>query len=292
MGEKNQSTTQTWNTDSSQNTDQSVGAGSGANSVNLGTGATYTSSDPAVTQAALDAMSSNSHDAFAAQQQANSNVRDVAIASGWQNLYGAQTAIAGMGTLSSQAIGDMGSLAAGVTGAGLSLAGDVTEMVLGNEGRLLRDNAATNQQAFTTAQSLGNNAQNLGLGAFNTASTLGANAFASATHMADVGAAQNMALADRNADLVQGLGTGAFDLASHLGDRALQSANEYAQQVTQLADSSQTRMADLVTQNQAYDTELAKTAATGGASDMLKTFMWVAIAGIAAFFLSGSRSRA
>ena len=277
VGEKNISETN--NYDQSTTIDQSIGAGGGANSVNLGAGATYTTSDPAVTQAALDAMTSGNSAAL-------NTVRDLSTVNGWLQLFGLQSGLGAMGATSSEAMGRMERLAGKTTAAGLSLAGDVVDRVLGNEGKALAGNAEATKQAFLTAQSLSNNAQNLGMGAFATATNLAGNAFGAASHIADVGAAQNMALGDRNADLLQSLGSGAFSLADSIATHAAENANTFATQVLQSADANQSRMADLVTASQEYNTNLAKTAATGGASDMLKTFMWVAIAGLAAFAIS------
>lgn len=283
IGEKNLSETN--NYDQSTTIDQSVGAGGGSGSVNLGGGASYsvTSSDPAVTRAALEAMSTGNSAAIGA-------VQNLSTVQGWLQLFGLQTAVGAQGATASEALGRMERLAGNTTAAGLSLAGDVASAVLGNEGATIAANQQAVSDALLTAQSLGNNAQNLGNASLSAATNLGANAFGAATNLGAQSNATALGMSARNATLLENLGAGAFNLAARLGSdsrdlatAAFESSQATIQQVTDLADSSQVRMADLVTATQEYNTDLAKTTATGGATDILRTIMWIALAAVAAF---------
>lgn len=284
IGEKNTSVTENFNTDNSQTSDSSVGAGQ-RDGTALGAGATQINYDPEATKQALAAMMAGQAGSLSFAGDTVAAMRDNNTVNAWLQLFGLQTAVGAQGKTASEALGGMERLAGETTAAGLSLAGDVAEMVLGNEGRLLRDNAATAQQAYLTAQSLGNNAQNLGLAAQSAATNLGANAFAAASNLGAQANATALGMSVRNADLLEALGADVFNLADAVASGATSNAEAVVRQVTQLADSSQSRMADLVAETQAYNTDLAKTTATGGASDLLRTVMWLALAGIAAFAL-------
>lgn len=270
---------QSTNTDSSQ--DFSV-TGGGLLSTTLGQGATQNnySLDAEVSSNALrlagGAIANQGNVAVGAMNTAGTAAAN-ALGAGAQYMATGAT-VAGMGLLvADNAVDSNTALATAVVNA--AHAGD----------QAIADTA---QQGLLTAQSLGNNAQNLGMSAFSAATNMAGNAFGTASYLGAQNTALNLAMSRTMADLAGGLGEGAFNLAdSVVGNNAALTAAAFdnsqaiVRQVTDLADSSQSRMADLVTQTQDYNTDLAKTAATGGASDLMKTLLWLGVAGAAAFVL-------